>query len=325
MAKSPADLLSPFYRDLAKKQVGENPAHLVAHLTSFKRWLSTSPHLKVPDNDIFLMSFLRYAHYDHSLAQKRLDNFCTLRVSREHETSNWYNYPPLDSPLVERYLNSGMFIPLGFISTGSYVVLVRLSAWTDKSITQTDMRTLNNMNFERLLLDQQVQIGGFILFIDMSNTSMEQASQWADMKSAKGSFKLMQEASPGRTKQLIFYKEAKIFDFAFKLLELWTSEKMLSRVLRVKNEIEKAYTKFPELREVMPKEYSGHNGTIRDCIEKCRQEFTTFYANGYPLDGIKVDESKRPASAKNYIKEYKDFKGEVMGISGTYVKIDPGD
>ncbi|VDP94481.1 unnamed protein product [Echinostoma caproni] len=107
---------------------------------------------------------------------------------------------------------------------------LRRASWSPTLLSQDEMRTLNNMTFECCMLDERCQIGGFALFIDMSSTSMEQATQWAELKSAKSVFKLLQEASPGRVKHLIFYKESKVFDVAFKLIEMWISDKMRERV-----------------------------------------------------------------------------------------------
>ncbi|GAA49427.1 alpha-tocopherol transfer protein-like [Clonorchis sinensis] len=361
MGESPVKSLTPFYRNLAKKEVGENAEHVMAHLTSFKRWLAASPHLKIPQVDTFLLSFLRYAHYDHALAQRRIDNFCTLRYSDKH-ISPWYEYPKLDDPRLEKYLNAGIFVPLGFMDNGMYVILIRLASWSPAELDQVAMRAMNNMNFERLLFDQRCQIGGFTLLIDMAHTTMEQATQWGDFKHAKSAFKLMQESSPGRVKNLIFYKETKLFDFAFKLAEVWLSEKMRNResspgrvknlifyketklfdfafklaevwlsekmrnrVTRVKDDINKAFKKIPGLKDVLPLEYHGKNGTLEEALARCNRELREFYANGNVLQDIAVDESKRPSSARNYIREYKELDQSMMGTSGTFIKLDPRD
>ncbi|TGZ57797.1 hypothetical protein CRM22_009855 [Opisthorchis felineus] len=324
MGESPVKSLTPFYRNLAKKEIGENAEHVMAHLTSFKRWLAASPHLKIPQVDTFLLSFLRYAHYDHALAQRRIDNFCTLRYSDKH-ISPWYEYPKLDDPRLEKYLNAGIFVPLGFMDNGMYVILIRLASWSPAELDQVSMRAMNNMNFERLLFDQRCQIGGFTLLIDMAHTTMEQATQWGDFKHAKSAFKLMQESSPGRVKNLIFYKETKLFDFAFKLAEVWLSEKMRNRVTRVKDDINKAFKKIPGLKDVLPTEYHGKNGTLEEALSRCNRELREFYADGNVLQDIAVDESKRPSSARNYIREYKELDQSMMGTSGTFIKLDPRD
>ncbi|VDO74992.1 unnamed protein product [Schistosoma curassoni] len=103
-------------------------------------------------------------------------------------------------------------------------------AWQSDRLSQTQMRALNNMNFERFIFDEQCQIGGVGIFIDLSGTTAKQVSEWTDPRTAKSSMKLLQEATPGRTKHLIFYKESKAFDIGFKIFEFWLSDKMRQRV-----------------------------------------------------------------------------------------------
>ncbi len=55
--------------------------------------------------------------------------------------------------------------------------------------------------------------------------------------------------------------------------------------------------------------------------EANKENFNKFYSTGDPTGGIKVDESKRPTTAREYLKEYRDYDPNVMGTSGTYVKI----
>ncbi|CAH8518647.1 unnamed protein product [Schistosoma turkestanicum] len=317
--------LSPFYVELAKTNLSENPAHIQAHLTAFKRWLSSCPHLIIPQDDAFLLSFLRYAHYDHSVAQKRIDNFCSIRCLSKHGITDWYNYPKLTDPIVDAYLDAGIFVPLGVVDSGVHMFILRLKAWKPDCLTQTQMRALNNMSFERFILDEQCQIGGVGIFIDLSGLTNKQMGEWTDPKTAKSSVKLLQEATPGRTKHLIFYKESKAFDIGFKLFEFWLSDKMRQRILRIKDDTGKAYKKVPGLKQIMPEEYEGCNGPIKDLIALDKKNFKTFYSNTCCLNDIKVDESKRPLSAQNYMREYKEIDGTTMGNKGTFISIDPDD
>ncbi|KAL5111766.1 hypothetical protein TcWFU_003424 [Taenia crassiceps] len=73
-----AQKLPSKYVKLAKAQLGEDPKNTSAHIEAFRRWLSSMPHLTCPDDDDFLLLFLRQSKYVHAKAQARLDNFCTL-------------------------------------------------------------------------------------------------------------------------------------------------------------------------------------------------------------------------------------------------------
>ncbi|CAH8593853.1 unnamed protein product [Heterobilharzia americana] len=305
--------LSPFYKELARKSLSENPSHVSAHLSAFKRWLSSCPHLTVPQDDIFLLGFLRYAHFDHATAQKRIDNFCSIRCSDKHGMTEWFDYPELTDPIVDEYFQSGILVPLGIIDSGVQMFLLRLNAWHSERLPQVKMRAMNNMSFERFIVDERSQIGGIGIFIDLSNATSKQIGDWTDAKTAKRAMKLLQEATPGRTKHLIFYKESKAFDIAFKVFEFWLSDKMRQRILRVKDDKEKAFKKIPGLQNVMPEEYGGQNGPINDLIAMDKRNFKEFYSQPQRLNDIKVDESKRPLSAQNYMREYKDMEGMTMG------------
>ncbi|CAH8559117.1 unnamed protein product [Schistosoma mattheei] len=304
MAVKVSNSLSPFYVELAKKNLSENPAHVQAHLTAFKRWLSSCQHLTIPQDDAFLLGFLRYAHYDHSVAQKRIDNFCSVRCLSKHGITEWYKYPKLTDPIVDVYLDAGIFVPLGIVDSGVHMFILRLKAWQSDRLSQTQMRALNNMNFERFIFDEQCQIGGVGIFIDLSGTTAKQVSEWTDPRTAKSSMKLLQEATPGRTKHLIFYKESKAFDIGFKIFEFWLSDKMRQRIIRIKDDTEKAFKKIPALD---------------------KKNFKTFYSKACCLSSIKVDESKRPLSAQNYMREYKDIEGTTMGSKGTFISLNPDD
>ncbi|KAK4470853.1 hypothetical protein MN116_006368 [Schistosoma mekongi] len=275
--------ISPFYMELAKKTLSENPSHIPAHLTALKRWLCSCPHLTVPDNDVFLLGFLRYAHYDHSTAQKRIDNFCSMRCLSKHGIAEWYIYPKLTDPLVDEYLDAGILLPLGTVDSGVHMFLLRLSKFYF-SLKQTNK--LFNY-YEKIYL--------------------------------------FSEATPGRTKYLIMYKESKAFNVAFKFFEFWLSDKMRQRILRIKDDTDKAFKKIPGLKNIMPREYGGDNGSLQDIIAADKEDFKKFYSRTSCLNGIKVDESKRPPSAQNYMREYNDIDGILMGNQGTFIPINPDD
>lgn len=56
-----------------------------------------------------------------------------------------------------------------------------------------------------------------------------------------------------------------------------------------------------------------------------KKNFKTFYSKACCLSSIKVDESKRPLSAQNYMREYKDIEGTTMGSKGTFISLNPDD
>ncbi|KER23951.1 LOW QUALITY PROTEIN: hypothetical protein T265_14533 [Opisthorchis viverrini] len=107
MASSSRELLSPSLKAKAKRELREQPEHIDAHVESFRRWIKSLPHITFPCEHHLLIPFLRYAKYNHAKAQQRLDNFCTIRASKELGAPRWFDFPPLNDPLLDDYLKSG--------------------------------------------------------------------------------------------------------------------------------------------------------------------------------------------------------------------------
>ncbi|KAA3673301.1 uncharacterized protein DEA37_0004149, partial [Paragonimus westermani] len=71
---APTELMLTVDRQLTKDE-----QNLDAHLRSFRRWINCLPHITCPLDAHFLIPFLRDAKYNHAVALKKLDAFCTFR------------------------------------------------------------------------------------------------------------------------------------------------------------------------------------------------------------------------------------------------------
>ncbi|KAL7056473.1 hypothetical protein AAHC03_020749 [Spirometra sp. Aus1] len=107
----------------------------------------------------------------------------------------------------------------------------------------------------------------------------------------------------------------------FTLFSVYMNEKLKSRILRVGPNMEKAFEALPGLKDVLPKELGGNSKPVAELIEENEKRFLQQYGSSDLTSQIRVDESKRPASAKNLLKEYKEYNPKVMGASGTFVRL----
>ncbi|KAA0198166.1 hypothetical protein FBUS_07813 [Fasciolopsis buskii] len=109
-----------------------------------------------------------------------------------------------------------------------------------------------------------------------------------------------------------------------------------------------AYEKIPGLKKIMPPEYGGENEPLEQLMvhafakisrqfgslplsvppppvlklkERHRRGFREFYSQPRSLQSIRVDESKRPNTAQNLMRDYPDLKWLDMGTEGTYIEI----
>ncbi|CUT98536.1 alpha tocopherol transfer protein [Echinococcus multilocularis] len=79
------------------------------------------------------------------------------------------------------------------------------------------------------------------------------------------------------------------------------------------------------VRAVLPPEAGGQGKPPENLTQANKRRFFEFRGKGDPTGAIKVDESKRPMSARDFLCEYKDYNANVMGKSGTYLKLDWGE
>ncbi|VDM03427.1 unnamed protein product [Schistocephalus solidus] len=288
----------------ASKELGEVQGQVGAHLESFRRWLSSMPHLKCRTGyDAFLLAFLRHAKFNHSKAQKRLDNFCTFRTSESVGAPLWFNYEQdrLDifmdfDDLRARVHSRGCAL---YAAESRLVCRLRLcqvclGEWAKWAASPQELYKAWQTWDDVFLCDERAQIGGIAFIMDLEGMSKRDFMKFQDPRASKLSTMYLQ-------------------------------------ILMLQKDLTPAYESVPGLEELMPAEYNGGNCSFEEiCVrllymllslEKNIKEFSKIPKN-YLDFGISVDEAKRPSNSKNLMRVYKDLSPELMGISGNYVKIE---
>ncbi|KAM7536614.1 hypothetical protein Aperf_G00000087948 [Anoplocephala perfoliata] len=311
--------LSPKYVKLAKTNLGEDLKSDPAHIEALRRWLSTMPHLTCPDDDDFLLMFLRQSKFVHAKAQARLDNFCTLSSRPCIGDYIWTTPVDLKSKRLEYYLSIGTHLPLGYMDDGKLVLAVRPSVFDLDVMDFGELiyyayKILNMVNS-----DPRTLIGGMVVIVDSPATSSKNVIN--DPNAIRSMVRFFQEGLPGRIQRLILYNEGKFIDVMLNVMMFYIRDKLKSRIMRCGSDIKVALEAEPGLKAVLPPELGGEGKSYKELIELNTKRFHEFYAKGDKTGQIKVDESKRPSSTKNFLHEYKDYNPEVMGKSGTYVKM----
>ncbi|BHF57876.1 hypothetical protein SprV_0100082200 [Sparganum proliferum] len=305
----------------ASKELGEVQSQVGAHLESFRRWLSSMPHLKCRTDDTFLLAFLRHAKFNHSKAQKRLDNFCTFRTSESVGAPEWFNAEEDRLGVFMDFARRKLLTVLGFTQDGVFCMLMKAANWSQYVSNPQELYKASQAFDDAFICDERVQIGGCAFILDFEGISKRDLMKFQDPHTAKLSMMYFQEALPFRIKKLIYLNMPKFFEVFFKAALTWLSEKMKSKVLVLQKDLKPAYDSVPGLEELMPSEYNGGNCSFEEICERNMKEFSTMSKQCLDF-GISVDESKRPTTSKNLMRTYKDLSAEVMGISGTYVKIE---
>ncbi|KAL5111282.1 hypothetical protein TcWFU_000961 [Taenia crassiceps] len=173
--------------------------------------------------------------------------------------------------------------------------------------------------FFMIALDPRTIIGGTAVFVDFTGCTSKQVIK--DPNAMKAWSRFMQEAVPLRPRRIIFFNEGKLLDTMMSVMMFYMKEKMKSRMVQCGSDIGKAFEAEPGLRTLLPPERGGEGKPLKDLIEANKRRFLKFYEKGDPTATIKVDESKRPATAREFLHKYKDYNVNAISKSGTYVKV----
>uniref|UniRef100_A0A5K3FU38 CRAL-TRIO domain-containing protein n=1 Tax=Mesocestoides corti TaxID=53468 RepID=A0A5K3FU38_MESCO len=313
--------LPSIYAKKAAKELKEVPEQISAHLESFRRWINSMPHLSCPTDDNFLLAFLRHAKYNHLVAQRRLDNFCTFRTSPTEGFPEWFNNSSASRAAWNTWIDLKCWTFLGFTKEGTATIMARCKEINLDKLPLSALHTAMQMWNDACLIDARVQIGGLCMIMDLSDLRREMLSKMFDAKISKLSTKYFQEGLPFRIKKLIYYNTPKMFEAMFKIYSEWLNEKIKSRIMVLNADMNPAFDAVPGLKEIVPEAFGG------DCKltfeEICEREAPTFKSlvEHAPHFEITVDESKRPKECRNLMGTYKDLSEDVMGKVGTYVKL----
>ncbi|VDK23452.1 unnamed protein product [Taenia asiatica] len=317
----PSKPLSSMYKKRAAKELGENPDQISAHLESFRRWLTSMPHLKCTTDDAFLLAFLRHSKYNHMKAQRRLDKFCTFRTSPTEGYPLWFEEPSTNRANWNKLVDMKCYVPIGFTQDGILVIVMKCVNLNLDVISMADLQNALQVWDDACLVDPRAQIGGICMIVDFTSLHKEDIVRMFDPKLTKIATKYFQECLPFRIKKLIYYNSPKVFETLFNIYSEWLNEKIKSRTMVLGSDLSPAFDAIAGLKELMPESYGGDNKLSIEDI--CAKQTTTM--KSFPDVGanfaISVDESKRPKECRNEFGVYKDPTSDVMGKSGIFVKL----
>ncbi|KAL5111884.1 Clavesin-2 [Taenia crassiceps] len=321
----PIKPLPSIYTRRAAKELGENPDQVSAHLESFRRWLTSMPHLKCTTDDAFLLAFLRHSKYNHMKAQRRLDKFCTFRTSCTEGCPPWFEETATKRANWNKFVDMKCWAPLGFTQEGTAVVMMKFANFDLDVVSMAELQSASQLWNDASLIDPRVQIGGICMIADLTYFRKEDIMRMFEPKLSKMSTKYFQECLPFRIQKLIYYNAPKVFESLFNLYSEWLKEKIKSRIMVLGSDLSPAFDAVEGLKELTPEAYGGDNKhSIEDICEETAGMLKSISDVGTTF-AISVNELKRPKECRNNFGVYKDLPSDVMGKSGTFVKLNQGE
>jgi len=219
--------LSPELAKIAKDELNEDPSRIADDLEQIKEWLIKQPHIKARKDDQFLIAFLRGCKNSMERAKEKLDAYYTYRTT----ASEFYaTRDPFDKKILE-ILEKGVVIPFAdALPDGSRILVNRMCLFDPKKFDMNEVTKVGFMIGDQLLLnDDNFVVCGTVVIVDVKDLSLAHGAQFTP-SFVKKMAQFVQDAYPFRLKAIHFVNVPSAFDFFFKLLSGFLSEKIKKRL-----------------------------------------------------------------------------------------------
>lgn len=293
---------------IARDELNEDTNRIESDLVALKEWLNKQAHIKARTDDQFLIAFLRGCKNSIERAKEKLDAYYTYRTS---SPEFYASRDPFDKNILE-ILEQGVSVPFPEpLPDGTRLLLSRICLFDPKKYDMNDVAKVAFMVGDQILLnDDNFVVCGAVVIVDVKDLSLAHASQFTPTYTKKMAT-FIQYAYPFRLKAIHFVNVPSSFEFFFKVLSGFLSDKIRKRLFlheNVKSLNKHIPTKF------LPQEYGGDNGSIKPWIYQWKDDLLS--KREWFLDDIKYksDESKRLEPSKN--------PNLFFGMEGSFRKLE---
>ncbi|XP_060807666.1 uncharacterized protein LOC106142999 [Amyelois transitella] len=301
--------LPPELEEKAREELNEDPKRLEAGIQHLKEWISKQPHLRARTDDQWLAAFLRGCKHSLELAKEKIDLYYSLRST----APDLFSLKPNDSKFME-LLQSGvaLVLPKVLKPTDPRVILIRASEYDPNKFVVSELLALTLVMQQILYLeDDSFLVSGVINIVDMQGATVAHFLQMTPTMMKK-MLVTGQDASPARLKSAHYLSTPPGFESVLCIGKRIMSEKFKSRLYVHNKGLDDLYKFVP--KEILPAEYGGSGGTIRDIIDywvKKIKEYDEWF-NDDQMYG--TDENMRAGSPKT--------PESMFGLDGSFRQLD---
>ncbi|XP_055642662.1 alpha-tocopherol transfer protein-like [Toxorhynchites rutilus septentrionalis] len=216
-----AELLEVSHQEL--REIPELRAAAVAELRTL---LQAASDLSFPDDEEFLLIYLRPCHFYAESALKLMRNVAEFQKSHH---SLLHNLVPTD--LKEEITNHDLVTVLtNRDQKGRRIVVVRVGGVWDPKLVHEDKIFAILYTFQKLaVMEPATQINGIVVIYDFDGLGMKQVKGMSP-GAAKRLLTFIQEAAPVRIKAVHFTKEPLLFNMVWALMKPFVKEKLKNRM-----------------------------------------------------------------------------------------------
>uniref|UniRef100_A0AAG5D4W8 CRAL-TRIO domain-containing protein n=1 Tax=Anopheles atroparvus TaxID=41427 RepID=A0AAG5D4W8_ANOAO len=242
--------LPELYRKIAKEELREDDEIREQSLTQMREWIAKHPYIRKCRTDAsFLLRFLRFRKFSVPTACEALERYLAMRQT----FPDWFKNLDCDEPLMKELLEDGVFTKLGQNQDGRMVILFSVRLLNPDKFLPIHQGRMMALLIETLLEWEELQIGGFQVMLDFTDTVMKLYGSWGvtDMKIFMDA---VNRSYPIRIREVNGVKFPKFAVSILNLLLTFASPKLKERIVCHKTMMEWKAKLSPEL---LPKEYDG--------------------------------------------------------------------
>jgi len=295
----------------ANEELGEDKQRLKSDIQALRDWISKTPHLKgIRQDDQQLLKFLRGCKFSLERTKEKLDLYNACRAN----VPNWFSSWDVESSVFQKFLGWGNYLPLpGYDKHGRQVILMRTGK-IDPTQTNIEEVFITSLAFFELVSENndQAQVKGIVVINDVGEATAQHVRMMNPVIAKKG-ITIWQEAYPARPKAMHFLNFPPVLQGVFTMMQGFLTEKMRKRnQVHQKGDYLKLYEDIGE--EVLPEEYGGSNGSIKDIQKNWMKRVLANKAWFHEQAKYRSDESKRPGKPKSH--------ADIFGIEGSFRKLE---
>ncbi|XP_053663134.1 retinaldehyde-binding protein 1-like [Anopheles marshallii] len=218
--------LPEVYRKIAKEELREDDEIREQSLGQMREWIAKHPYIRKCRTDAsFLLRFLRFRKYSVPMACEALERYLAMRQT----FPQWFKNLDCNESIMREMLEDVVFTKLGEDADGRTVILFRFARFNVEKFSALQEGRFTALLVETLLEWEELQIGGFRVFVDFTDSVLKHYGIWgvSDMKIFMDA---ISQSYPIRIREIHGAKFPKFAVPILNLLLTFASPKLKSRI-----------------------------------------------------------------------------------------------
>ncbi|KAJ8965185.1 hypothetical protein NQ314_004328 [Rhamnusium bicolor] len=274
-------LMDSEWQKRAEEELNETPEIYKRELEALRLMVKNDPNLSVPDNDQFLLRFLRARKFDSKKAFHMLQRYFLMRLKCPELFGCSL---PSESGVMFELQAQNMLQQRDQL--GRRVYIIRVDNFDSSKVTIDDVFRANVLALEQIVREAETQIAGIVVILDMAGLSLQHAKFFTPYY-AKRMVELVQETFPLRFKGFHIVNEPFYFDAVVAVLKPFLKEKIRKRIVLHGSDLTSLQAFVSS--NILPHEYGGTAGKFDNrpwYMQLLAEEnyFRELHKHGYKID-----------------------------------------